>query len=309
MRTIRTDLAVEAHEYYVGDGVGTPEGVQVEHENFKDINVTIVKITNHNGEQLLKKKQGTYITIEIDNLMPDYQNKNAEIILSQKLSKLLADNNITEKDSIIVVGLGNHNITPDALGPKTISQLDITRHLFEYLPDVLGSIERAVSAIAPGVLGNTGIETGEIIKAVCEKIKPKAVIAIDALASRSSSRVGTTIQLADTGIHPGSGVGNKRIGINFDTLGIPVIAIGVPTVVDAATIADDAVESTLEGLKNSGYDEFADIVTDLNEDERYRLIRHSMGDMADMMVTPKEIDNIVSGLASLLANGINLSLH
>lgn len=308
MRNINTDLAVEAHEYYVGDGINAPEGVLVDHEDFENIHVITVKIVNEEGERLLQKKQGRYVTIEFSSLSADIDT--AAAVLAKKLKNILSENNINADDDILVVGLGNHNITPDALGPKAISKLDITRHLFELMPHFLTKGTRSVSALAPGVLGNTGIETGEIIKAVTEKTKPAAVIAIDALASRSTLRVGRTIQIADTGIHPGSGVGNNRKGLNCETLNLPVIAIGVPTVVDAATVADDAFESAINAFKEDGESSFGTAIANMDDSERYSLIRRIMGeDMANMMVTPKEIDNIIDSVSTILADGINAGLH
>ena len=310
MRTINTDLALEAHEYYVGDAPKSdlPDGIETENSRQNNINITHVRITNENGEKLLQKKKGNYITLEIENISPDFTDETAETVLSRHISSMLRQHSVKPDAPIFVVGLGNKDITPDALGPKTVSKLDITRHLFEFLPSALEKNQRSVCAVAPGVLGNTGIETGEIVQAVCEKIKPAAVIVIDALASRSTKRVGKTIQLADTGIHPGSGVGNRRKGITADLTGVPVIALGVPTVVNAATIADDAIDQTMRSMHEFGAGDYTGVMSELEDDERYRLIHHTLGDMADMMVTPKEIDNIISGISSVVANGINMGL-
>ena len=310
MRTINTDLALEAHEYYVGDTPKSqlPDGIETENSRYKNINITHVRITNENGEKLLQKKIGTYITLEIENISPDFTDRTAEKVLGENISGMLKKHGVKSDAPVFVVGLGNHNITPDALGPKAVSKLDITRHLFEFLPSALEKDQRPVCAIAPGVLGNTGIETGEIVQAICEKIKPAALIVVDALASRNTERVGKTLQLADTGIHPGSGVGNRRRGITADLTGVPVIALGVPTVVNAATIADDAIEQTMKSMHEFGAGEYTGVISELEDDERYKLIHHSLGDMADMMVTPKEIDNIISGISTVVANGINLGL-
>ena len=175
----------------------------------------------------------------------------------------------------------------------------------EYMPDAVIDGTRPVCAIAPGVLGNTGIETIEIIKGVVDKIKPGAVIAIDALASRSAARVGTTLQISDTGIEPGAGVGNRRKGITEKTLDIPVIAVGVPTVIDAATIADYAVERVISEMKNTPFSEYFS----QNDDERYKMIRSAMDETANMMVTPKEVDTIIKDVSAVLAEGINKGLH
>ena len=308
MRSIKTDLAVEAHEYYVGDGNNLPDGIEHKIEDYDDVKVTVVDVTNENGKRAIGKSIGTYITIEAKTLrhLTDYERENVEDIFGQKLRKLLEDKGVGGGDTVLVAGLGNNSITPDALGPQTVEKLDVTRHIMEYMPDAVIDGTRPVCAIAPGVLGNTGIETIEIIKGVVDKIKPGAVIAIDALASRSTARVGTTIQISDTGIEPGAGVGNRRKGITEKTLDIPVIAVGVPTVIDAATIADDAVEQVISAIKKEGKTEY---FSWFDDDERYKMIRSAMDDTANMMVTPKEVDTIITDVSAVLAGGINKGLH
>jgi len=302
MRNIQTDLAVEAHENFIGDGESAPSGVNVDVKKIGDIKRTLVKITSKNAEKLLRKKQGDYITIEYGKLqfMSDDNKANLTTLVEYEIKKLLQKKNVPPKGNVLVVGLGNHDITPDAIGPLTVSKLDITRHLFSFLPEESRNKVRSVSALAPGVLGTTGIETQEVISAVTEKTRPSAIIAIDALASRSMDRLGRTIQLADTGIEPGSGVGNKRKGLNFESLGVPVIAVGVPTVADAATVADDTVAAVISKFNNLNID----------EDERYNFVKKSMGsEAASMMVTLKEIDLIVSDISNILADGINSALQ
>ncbi|MBR2973703.1 MAG: GPR endopeptidase [Clostridia bacterium] len=308
MRNIKTDLAVEAHEYYVGDGNNLPDGIEHKTEDYDDVKVTVVDVTNENGKRAIGKSIGTYITIEAKTLkhLTDYERENIEDIFGQKLRKLLEEKGVGGGDTVLVAGLGNNSITPDALGPQTVEKLDVTRHIMEYMPDAVIDGTRPVCAIAPGVLGNTGIETIEIIKGVVEKIKPAAVIAIDALASRSTARVGTTIQISDTGIEPGAGVGNRRKGITEETLDIPVIAVGVPTVIDAATIADDAVEQVISAIKKEGIGEY---FSQFDDDERYKMIRSAMDETANMMVTPKEVDTIITDVSAVLAGGINKGLH
>ncbi len=301
MRNIRTDLAVEAHEYYTKDYSGS--GVKADTEFFGDVSITTVKVINEEGEKLLHKKKGNYITVEVANMkyISDENRDKVQELIGEKLENMLSELGID--NNILIVGLGNRDITPDALGPKTVEGIDVTRHLFEYMPQYVRKGAKSVSAIAPGVLGNTGIETLEIIKGITERTKPEAVIAIDALAARDTRRVGNTIQLADTGIHPGSGVGNHRKGLNRETLGVPVIAIGVPTVVDAATIADDAIEALAQDSGIAMPDK-------LKEDSRYHTLRKCMGDnMASMMVTPKEIDSIITDIALILSGGISKGLH
>ncbi len=302
MRNVQTDLAVEAHESYVGDGENAPSGVDVNIKEIGDIKRTLVKISTEHAEKALHKKKGSYITIEYGKLqfMSDENREKLTDLIEFEIEKLLKKKNVSGEGNVLVVGLGNDDITPDAIGPLTVSKLDVTRHLFGYLPQKLTDTMRSVSALAPGVLGTTGIETQEIIQAVTEKTKPAAIIAIDALASRSMDRLGRTIQVADTGIEPGSGVGNKRKGLNFESLGVPVIAVGVPTVADAATVADDAVAAVLSKIN----------ADDIDEDKRYNFVKKAMGkEAAQMMVTLKEIDLIVKDISDILAQGINCALQ
>ena len=220
--------------------------------------------------------------------------------------------NLDEKSTVLVVGLGNWNVTPDALGPKTLSQLMVTRHLLEYVPKEVDEGVRPVCAIAPGVLGITGIETGEIIRGIVDKIKPDVVIAIDALASRRMERVNTTIQIADTGISPGSGVGNKRMALSKETLGVPVIAVGVPTVVDAATMANDTIDKVIDSLINEAKEEkdFYNMLKNIDRGEKYQLIQEVLQPyVGNLIVTPKEIDDVVDRIAKVIANGLNIALH
>lgn len=302
MRNVQTDLAVEAHESYVGDGANAPSGVDVNVKELGEIKRTLVKITSAHAEKVLNKKQGSYITIEYGKLqfMSDDNREKLTELIEYEIEKLLEKKKVSCEGNVLVVGLGNDDITPDAIGPLTVSKLDVTRHLFGYLPQKITDSMRSVSALAPGVLGTTGIETQEIIQAVTEKTQPSAIIAIDALASRSMDRLGRTIQIADTGIHPGSGVGNKRKGLNFESLGVPVIAVGVPTVADAATVADDAVAAVLSKVNADNID----------EDERYNFVKKAMGkEAAEMMVTLKEIDLIVNDISEILADGMNRALQ
>lgn len=302
MRNIQTDLAVEAHESYVGDGVNAPSGVDVSVKEFGEIKRTLVKITSDNAEKILQKKRGSYITIEYGKLqfMSDENLGKLTDLIEYEIENLLKKKKVPEEGNVLVVGLGNHDITPDAIGPLTVSKLDVTRHLFGYLPQKISDTMRSVSALSPGVLGTTGIETQEIIQAVTEKTQPAAIIAIDALASRSMDRLGKTIQIADTGIEPGSGVGNKRKGLNFESLGVPVIAVGVPTVADAATVADDAVAAVLSRID----------AKEIDDDVRYNFVKNAMGkEAASMMVTLKEIDLIVNDISEILADGMNRALQ
>ena len=226
----RTDLALESHEMYTqNQNTANVPGVSVDNEQLPDVFVTRVKITDARGEAALGKPVGNYVTLEIPT--PQYNEyKTVENIVAALTGELARLYRLSANDTVMVVGLGNWQITADSLGPKVVSALLVTRHLFDVMPEEIDEGVRPVCALSPGVLGLTGIETVEIIKGVTERVKPSLIIAIDALASRKLQRVNSTIQLSDTGITPGSGVGNSRMAINEKTLGRPVIAIGVPTV-------------------------------------------------------------------------------
>jgi len=229
MYDFRTDLAVERRDIFKKANQIEDEIDGVEAEKFEEgekIRIAKVKITNENGQKALGKPIGNYITIDIKKLKlaTEEDIENSAIVLSKQLKELL-DANISKTDEILVVGLGNQYVTPDSLGPKVIADIDITRHILNYMPQYLDPNTRAVSAISPGVLGTTGIETQEILKGIVDNVHPKLIIVIDALASRSIERISSTIQLADTGIVPGAGVGNTRSELSKESLGVPVIAI------------------------------------------------------------------------------------
>jgi len=273
--------------------------------------VTKVKILNEEGEKAMGKPVGDYITIEAPGLIE------RDLDLEEEVAKVLADiikeiANLTENTQVLVVGLGNWNVTPDALGPRVVSNIVVTRHLKEYAPQQFGDEIRSVSAISPGVLGITGIETAEILKGVVDRIKPDLIITIDALASRRLERLSTTIQISNTGISPGSGIGNRRLSITEQSLGIPVIAIGVPTVVDAVTIANDTIEYLTEELLKHTKEEstFYEVLKNMSQQEKYSLIQEVLTPYVhNLVVTPKEIDLLVRNIASIISRGINLALQ
>ena len=240
--SVRTDLAIEAREM-VREGreeAGEPDGVQVETRHTEDYELTRVHILTEQGSQTMGKPVGSYITLEAQKLKENDPESHSSIVavLSKELQHLAKPK---KRGTVLVVGLGNWNITPDALGPKVVSRVLVTRHLRDTLPEDMAQTVRPVAAVSPGVMGITGIETGEIVKGIVEKMHPDLVIAIDALAARKTSRINAAIQLSDTGLAPGAGVGNKRKMLSEETLGVPVIAIGVPTVVDAATLVNDTM--------------------------------------------------------------------
>ncbi|HOQ36378.1 MAG TPA: GPR endopeptidase [Acetivibrio sp.] len=317
-RSVRTDLVMEAHEILkeneLRQGLNDrkdPPGVEVENAGTDDIRITRVRVTSPTGEAAIGKPMGNYITLEVPRLKENDQVLYEETCraLAKELAGIL---NLKEKSTIFVVGLGNWNVTPDSLGPKVVSALMITRHLLEYVPQQVDKGVRPVCAIAPGVLGITGIETGEIVKGIVDRVKPDFVIAIDALASRKMERVNTTIQIADTGISPGSGVGNKRMELSKETLGVPVIAIGVPTVVDAATMANDTIDLVIDNLIKEAKEDvrFYNMLKNIDRNEKYQLIQEVLQPyVGDLVVTPKEIDDAVDRISKVIANGLNIALH
>ena len=311
MINVRTDLAVDARELYKQINKREADGIISEEEEIDNIKVTTVKIMNEDGAAKIGKPIGTYITIDI----PEFTHYDGEImddvseVLNNSMQKLIGTN--TSKTAL-VVGLGNWKVTPDALGPKVVEKLMITRHLKAVMPDSIDESVRPVCALAPGVLGITGIETGEIIKAVADKIKPDMVICIDALASRSIRRVNRTIQIANTGISPGAGIGNKRMEINEENLGIPVIAIGVPTVVDAATIVNDAMDLVLDEMVSQSTEggEFYNMLRSIDKNEKSHLIKSLLNPhVGDLMVTPKEVDVVIDSVSKIISNGLNMALQ
>ena len=314
MINIRTDLVLEAREIYKENHKNEPDidGIEVVEESENDIKVTTIKVKDQNGAEKIGKPKGNYITIDIPKFTA-YDGETMDrvsIVLSEVLERLIT---IDIEKTVLVVGLGNWQVTPDALGPKVTEKIMITRHLKTIMPEIIDDSVRPVCSVEPGVLGITGIETAEIIKGVVEKIKPDLVICIDALAARRVERVNATIQIGDTGISPGAGVGNNRKQINEENLGVKVIAIGVPTVVDAVTITNDTIDLVVDSLiKNSSNGtEFYKMLKSLDKNEKENLIKEvtASKNNTDMIVTPKDIDLIINSLSKIIANGINMALQ
>lgn len=308
--TIRTDLAMEAYEMLT-EAAEELAGVGVKKEQRGDTQITRVEIETKDAAEKMGKPVGNYITIEISDAKIADANKMEEMcnLLANEIKAL---GNLKKNDTVLVIGLGNRSVTPDALGPEVISCLMVTRHMLEYLPEHMPEGIRSVCAVSPGVLGITGIETGEIVRGVTEKIKPDLVICIDALAARSIERISRTIQLCDTGIAPGAGVGNKRRALNRETLGVPVIAIGVPTVIDAATITADSLGAVTDSLSQSADSgsELYKMLSSIDRDEQFKLIKEALyPSVGDFIVTPKDVDLMIEKTAKIVANGINLALH
>ena len=326
---IRTDLAIEAIDNKKIKGITSKKIIE------EGIKVTEVMI-DEEASQIINKKKGNYITIEFEDVT-DYENgKKVEKKFSSELTKLINKLNIDKEASCLIVGLGNSKSTPDSLGPLVINNVLVTNHLFE-LEEVTDGYRR-VSVLVPGVMGQTGLETSEVISSLVDKFKPNFLIAIDALASQSIERVNKTIQMTDTGIHPGSGIGNSRKEISYETLKIPCIAIGVPTVVDAITIVSDTINymhkhytySKLNinnplnklmayspnylkeniTLNKKDKETLLGIVGTLEENEVKQLLFEVLTPIGfNLMVTPKEVDFLVEKLSLIIGNGINKALH
>lgn len=309
--SIHTDLALEEKERFESDHVEV-QGVILEEEYDKEreIRITKVKIETGKGARAMGKPVGTYITMEAPNMaVPDEEYHRG---ISEELAKYIKELIKIEKEDyvVLVAGLGNRQVTPDALGPHVVDNLAITRHIVkEYGKYAMG--EDAVhmtSAIVPGVMAQTGMETLEIIKGIVKETKPDLVIAVDALAARNSKRLNRTIQIADTGINPGSGVGNHRNGITEETIGVPVIAIGVPTVVDAATIVNDTMENLIAALETSETLKGVGVVLQgYNATEKYELIKELISPhLNGMFVTPKDIDETIKRIGYTISEGLNI---
>jgi len=343
---IRTDLAIEAAEMAVADSDATAtfDGVLTHNEVIDGIHVTTIEV-DKKGEKAIGKKQGLYLTIEMQGVRE--QDTDAQIkterVFAEQMGKVFKTLKLSKDASCLVVGLGNWNITPDAIGPTVVENVMVTSHLFKFQPESVQEGYRSVSAISPGVMGTTGIETSDIIKGVVEKSDPDFVIVVDALASRSIERVNTTIQISDTGIHPGSGVGNKRKELSKETLGIPVIAVGVPTVVDAVSITSDTIDLILKHIgkeiregdrpsrslvpagmvfgkkkvlseddlpDEANREQFLGVVGTLPEEEKRQFIHEVLAPLGhNLMVTPKEVDKVIEDVSNLLASGLNAALH
>lgn len=292
-KRIRTDLALETTERFAEENTEI-RGVEIqeEYDEEKDVRTTVVKIVTENGAKAMGRPQGTYITIEAPDLSVPDEDYHREI--SEEISKHLKQLiDLKKEKSILVVGLGNAGITADALGPHVVENLRMTRHIIrEYgLRGIDHEKTHRVSGIVPGVMAQTGMETAEIIQGVVAETKPDVVVAIDALAARSVRRLNRTIQITDTGIHPGSGVGNHRNGLTEDNLQVKVIGIGVPTVVDAATIVHDSMAHLLDALEEAEQKEFLEEMIAPN--------------LYSMFVTPKDVDETVKYLSFTISEGLN----
>lgn len=294
---IRTDLALEARES-IEEAEGSIRGVRIEesYDAAREVKVTKVMIDTKNGAKAMGKPMGTYITMEAPIMIEPDEDYHREVseCLSEQLRQLIPE--IEKEQSVLVVGLGNREVTADALGPHVVDNLFITRHVVREYGKAAYNTNKIhmISSIEPGVMAKTGMETAEIVKGVVEQTEPDVLIVIDALASRSTKRLNRTIQVTNTGIQPGSGVGNHRNALTKESLGVPVIAIGVPTVVDAATIVNDAMEKlTRENRTGEGI---------------YGRDRN-LAELNNMYVTSKDIDAVIKMLSFTVSEGINMALE
>lgn len=296
---IRTDLALEARES-ISDADGSMRGVRVDeyYKEAEDIQVTKVMIDTKNAAKLMGKPMGVYVTMEAPALVEPDEDYHKEIsdCLAEELLDMIP--NSEKEQSVLVVGLGNREVTADALGPQVVDNLFITRHVVKNYGKAAYNCSRMnlVSSIEPGVMAKTGMETAEIIKGVVNETNPDVLIVIDALAARNTKRLNRTIQITNTGIQPGSGVGNHRNALTEESLGVPVIAIGVPTVVDAATIVGDALDELLhdeefDGLKYVGQHSMA------------------MAELNNMYMTGKDIDAVIKRVSYTVSEGINMAME
>lgn len=326
---IRTDLVLETIE-------NNKSNIETKTSKHGNIKVTKV-IVDSNTSTLINKKEGTYITIEFEDVTDTANKSNVEEVFISELKELLKEINIKEDAPVLIIGLGNEKSTPDSLGPKVIENILVTRHLFLIGESTSDGI-RCTSALNPGVMATTGIETSDLVKAVVEEIKPSLVIVVDALAASSISRINKSIQITDTGIHPGSGVGNRRKEISIDTLGVPTIGIGVPTVVESSTIVYDTINYIFKHIsyikenqnknkliftRNNYLEKIKDktlsseeqksilgLIGELSDIEKKNLINEVLNSINyNFIVTPKEVDFQIDCLTDLLSNGINKALH
>ncbi len=310
MYNFRTDLAVERADIFRKNNnvIDNIDGIEINVEESENVKITNVEVTNENGKEAIGKPVGTYITIDIRNFKDstDEEIERYADILSVELKKLI-DKHVNLSDEILIVGLGNMYVTPDSLGPKVINEIDVTRHILKYMPEVLEEKTRSISAISPGVLGTTGIETLEIITGIVNNIKPKLIIVIDALASRSIERISSSIQISDAGIIPGAGVDNTRKEISEKTLGIPVIAIGIPTVVESAVLVNDCLDLFIDKLQKKS--KLNDYLNKLKEEDKYEEIKEILiPNGYNMIVTPKEIDELIENMKDVISRGINFAV-
>lgn len=313
--SVRTDLALEEKERFESDDVEV-QGVVLEedYDEEQELRVTRVEIRTENGAKAMGKPVGTYLTLETPNLaIPDDESHmNIAARLCGHIRELVRKNagNKGGDLSVLVVGLGNREVTPDALGPYVADHLSVTRHIVKEYGKYAMGLEHAslISAIVPGVMGQTGMESTEIVRGIVKETHPDMVIAVDALAARNSKRLNRTVQIADTGIHPGSGIGNNRSGLTEESLGVPVIGIGVPTVVDAATIVNDTMENFIAALESSdSLKGVGEVLRSYNAGEKYEFVKELIAPhLNGMFVTPKDVDEMIHQISHTISEALNM---
>lgn len=304
----RTDLAIESKEMYDEKNDIEISGVEVDKEQLGSVDITRIKITDENGSKSLGKPKGNYITLEIKGIRSaDSELKDeVSVALSKELSKII---DFKDDLKVLVVGLGNEKVTPDALGPLVVSKVKVTRHFFVTYKKDKDDTMACVSALVPGVMGTTGIETVEILKGAVEKVKPDIIIAVDALAARKMDRINSTIQITDTGISPGAGVGNNRLQLNGESLGVRVIAIGVPTVIDSFTMVLDSIEALGECEKENDIGKFFKKLSELIDENTETMQNIMASCTTQSIVTANDIDKIIQDFSQIISNSINMTLH
>ena len=313
--SVRTDLALEEKERFESDDVEV-QGVVLEedYDEEQELRVTRVEIRTENGAKAMGKPVGTYLTLETPNLaIPDDESHmNIAARLCGHIRELVRKNAGNKEGdlSVLVVGLGNREVTPDALGPYVADHLSVTRHIVKEYGKYAMGLEHAslISAIVPGVMGQTGMESTEIVRGIVKETHPDMVIAVDALAARNSKRLNRTVQIADTGIHPGSGIGNNRSGLTEESLGVPVIGIGVPTVVDAATIVNDTMENFIAALETSdSLKGVGEVLRSYNAGEKYEFVKELIAPhLNGMFVTPKDVDEMIHQISHTISEALNM---
>ncbi|GAB6100239.1 GPR endopeptidase [Halanaerocella petrolearia] len=304
-----TDLALEAKDLAVERTGGEIPGVAVEEESLEDATITRIEVMNQQAAQHIGKPPGEYITIESESLRMTNRQVHEQLsgVLAQEMNNIIDFSNmgVGQDPTILVIGLGNWNTTPDALGPRVVHHLLVTRHLYDSAAPESQAGMRSVCALAPGVLGLTGIETAEIIKGVVDRVHPDLIVAVDALAAQESNRLASTIQISNTGIYPGSGLGKKRIGITEDDMGVPVVAMGMPTVINSVHIVNDTIKQ-IENNQNLP-PQARDILRQTSQKDLIKSVLQPF--MGDLVVAPKGVDQLIRDTSRVVAGGINVALH
>jgi len=310
-----TDLAVESRNLTMQRTGQELEGVRLDEEEVEHAKITRIRVMNDRAAQAIGKKPGDYITIETRELQQGERQLHEYLsgVMAKEINTLVNYPGLTksleQEPTILVIGLGNWNATPDALGPRVIHHLLVTRHLYDAAPADARQGMRPVCALAPGVLGLTGIETAEILKGVIDKVHPDLVIAIDALAARETHHLASTIQISNTGIYPGSGVGNQRIGITQEDMGVPVIAVGVPTVVNSVTIVNDTIDKLMQDQNIAGT-QMQNRLQQINDQQKQQIIQQVLQPyLGDLIMAPRGIDKLIRDVGRVIAGGLNIALH